>query len=301
MSQQHASVSQRQDEMEGGCLIMRAGVCRWEVFECVFCVYAAHQKYAWCFVVFFLLLVLSCDSHHYITITILLCLFTQVRTMRRIYNFMASDSKAAQEWIDKLQSCLLSWMSSETCPVCPSSVRNIISVGTHQTSAVCSSFVHNINSTDTQQHLLCVHLDTHHTSTVSLSSGQTLASTDIQKAFSVSFIWTEDRLCRHKKHPRCVQTGSWLRACTGSWLTIWWAVFGVGIVIYSTNASVVERDCLSCAARDTGHQQWQYCFLRIIWGESLRKCEEEHSVETGRQAEEKFLSCFSIEDGCLVH
>ena len=34
--------------------------------------------------------------------------FLQVRTVRRIYNFMASDAKSAQEWIDKLQSCLQS-------------------------------------------------------------------------------------------------------------------------------------------------------------------------------------------------
>ncbi|KAK7481835.1 hypothetical protein BaRGS_00026861, partial [Batillaria attramentaria] len=34
--------------------------------------------------------------------------FIEVRTVRRLYNFMAADAKAAQEWIDKLQSCLQS-------------------------------------------------------------------------------------------------------------------------------------------------------------------------------------------------
>ncbi|XP_070199867.1 myotubularin-related protein 13-like isoform X2 [Littorina saxatilis] len=34
--------------------------------------------------------------------------FIEVRTVRRIYNFMASDAKFAQEWIDKLQGCLQS-------------------------------------------------------------------------------------------------------------------------------------------------------------------------------------------------
>ncbi|KAL8615600.1 hypothetical protein ACOMHN_026590 [Nucella lapillus] len=34
--------------------------------------------------------------------------FIEVRTVRRVYNFMAMDAKSAQDWIDKLQSCLQS-------------------------------------------------------------------------------------------------------------------------------------------------------------------------------------------------
>ncbi|XP_050410421.1 myotubularin-related protein 13 isoform X2 [Patella vulgata] len=32
--------------------------------------------------------------------------FFEIRTVRRFYNFMSTDAKAAQEWIDKLQSCI---------------------------------------------------------------------------------------------------------------------------------------------------------------------------------------------------
>lgn len=34
------------------------------------------------------------------------CIYFQIRTTRRIYNFCASDAPSAQEWIEKIQACL---------------------------------------------------------------------------------------------------------------------------------------------------------------------------------------------------